>query len=180
MGKQNVKRNQAPGGAVSAVEPGTLADQVDLRPGDVVLAVNGYPLRDVIDFRFYAAEEEIELRVQRDGREIVLSGARRYDQPVGVEFAHPTFDVDIRRCTNKCEFCFVTQSPRGMRRTVYIKDDDYRYSFLFGHFVTLTNLKDEDWDRIEEQHLSPLYVSVHATELELRRRLLVKHGSVLG
>jgi NifB/MoaA-like Fe-S oxidoreductase len=91
-----------------------------------------------------------------------------------VEFAHPTFDVDIRRCTNKCEFCFVTQSPRGMRRTVYIKDDDYRYSFLFGHFVTLTNLKDQDWERIEEQHLSPLYVSVHATELELRRKLLVK------
>jgi putative radical SAM enzyme (TIGR03279 family) len=182
MGKQNVKRNQAPGGAVSAVEPGTLADHVGLRPGDLVLAVNGYPLRDVIDFRFYAAEEEIELTVQRDGRETVLSGARRYEQPVGVEFAHPTFDVDIRRCNNKCEFCFVTQSPRGMRRTVYIKDDDYRYSFLFGHFVTLTNLKDQDWERIEEQHLSPLYVSVHATELELRRKLLVKKDApdVLG
>jgi putative radical SAM enzyme (TIGR03279 family) len=169
-----LKRDKIPGGLVSAVEPGTLADQMGLRPGDVVLAVNGYPLRDVIDFRFYAAEEEIELAVQRDGRKLALSGRRGYEQPVGVEFAHPTFDVDIRRCNNKCEFCFVTQSPRGMRRTVYIKDDDYRYSFLFGHFVTLTNLTDEDWERIEEQHLSPLYVSVHATELELRRKLLVK------
>lgn len=172
-----MKRNQSTGGLVSAIEPGTLAERMGLRPGDVVVAVNDYTLRDVIDFRFYAAEEEIELRVRRDGQEIMLGGARGYDQPVGVEFAHPTFDVDIRRCNNKCEFCFVTQSPRGMRRTVYIKDDDYRYSFLFGHFVTLTNLADEDWERIEEQHLSPLYVSVHATELELRRRLLVKKNA---
>jgi putative radical SAM enzyme (TIGR03279 family) len=169
-----LKRNQSPGGLVSTVEPDTLAEQMGLRPGDVVVAVNGYPLRDVIDFRFYTAEEEIDLLVRRDGRELTLSGMRAYDQPVGVEFAHPTFDVDIRRCNNKCEFCFVSQSPRGMRRTVYIKDDDYRYSFLFGHFVTLTNLADEDWERIEEQHLSPLYISVHATELELRRKLLVK------
>jgi putative radical SAM enzyme (TIGR03279 family) len=169
-----MKRNQLPGGVVSAVEPGGLAAQMGLRPGDVIVAVNGYPLRDVIDFRFYSAEEEVELEVRRDGQELTLSGLRAYGQPVGVEFAHPTFDVDIRRCTNKCEFCFVTQSPRGMRRTVYIKDDDYRYSFLFGHFVTLTNLSEADWERVEEQHLSPLYVSVHATELELRRKLLAK------
>jgi putative radical SAM enzyme (TIGR03279 family) len=172
-----MKRNQLPGGVVSAVEPGGLAAQMGLRPGDVILTVNGYLLRDVIDFRFYSAEEEIELEVQRDGQELTLSGLRAYGQPVGVEFAHPTFDVDIRRCTNECEFCFVTQSPHGMRRTVYIKDDDYRYSFLFGHFVTLTNLDAEDWERVEEQHLSPLYVSVHATELELRRKLLSKAGA---
>lgn len=172
-----MKRSQMPGGVVSAVESGTLAAHIGLQPGDSILAVNGYPLRDVIDFRFYSAEEEIEWLVQRDSRELTLSGAREYNQPLGVEFAHPTFDIDIRRCTNKCEFCFVTQSPRGMRRTVYIKDDDYRYSFLYGHFVTLTNLDDEDWGRIEEQHLSPLYVSVHATELELRRKLLAKKNA---
>jgi len=174
-----LKPNQLSGGLVSAVEPDTLADQMGLQAGDVILAVNDHPLRDVIDFRFYAAEEEIELTVQRDGRELTLSGVRRYDQPVGVEFAHPTFDVDIRRCNNKCEFCFVTQSPRGMRRTVYIKDDDYRYSFLFGHFVTLTNLGDEDWERIEEQHLSPLYVSVHATDPDARRAMLINPRAAL-
>jgi putative radical SAM enzyme (TIGR03279 family) len=172
-----LKRNRAPGGMVSAIEAGALADQMGLRPGDVILAVNHYPLHDVIDFRFFSAEERVELQVRRDGQEFTLSGERQYGQPVGVEFAHPTFDVDIRRCANKCEFCFVTQSPRGMRQTVYIKDDDYRYSFLFGHFVTLTNLDDEDWERIEEQHLSPLYVSVHATELELRRQLLSKKNA---
>ena len=172
-----MKRNHWPGGVVSGVEPGTLADHLGLQPGDVILAANGRPLRDVIDFRYYSAEEEVEWWVQRDSREFALGGLRGYDQPLGVEFTHPTFDVDIRRCANKCEFCFVTQSPRGMRRTVYIKDDDYRFSFLFGHFVTLTNLDDEDWKRIEEQHLSPLYVSVHATDLELRRRLLVKKNA---
>ncbi len=172
-----MKHKQLSGGVISTIEPGALADRMGLQPGDVILAVNGHPLRDVIDFQFYSAEEGIELQIRRNDQEFTKHGLRDYDLPWGIEFVHPTFDVDIRRCINKCEFCFVTQSPRGMRRTVYIKDDDYRYSFLAGHFVTLTNLDDEDWERIEEQHLSPLYVSVHATELELRRKLLVKQDT---
>ncbi len=92
--------------------------------------------------------------------------------PLGIEFTHPTFDIDIRRCNNLCPFCFVLQTAPRMRRTLYIKDDDYRYSFLYGHYVTLTNLNDHDWWRIEHQHLSPLYVSVHATDLEARRKCL--------
>ncbi|MCL5998817.1 MAG: DUF512 domain-containing protein, partial [Chloroflexi bacterium] len=93
-------------------------------------------------------------------------------QSLGIVFEHPTFDIDIRRCNNLCPFCFVLQNAPRMRRTLYIKDDDYRYSFLFGHFVTLTNLSEEDWARLAEQRLSPLYISVHATDPEVRRKCL--------
>jgi putative radical SAM enzyme (TIGR03279 family) len=160
------------GGIVAAVEPGSLADELGLRPGDELLAVNGFPVEDVIDVQFYSAEEHVELTVRRGGCEFVVGSDREYDQPLGLEFAHPTFDVDIRRCNNLCTFCFVLQMAPRMRRTLYIKDDDYRYSFLYGHYVTLTNLSPRDVERIERQHLSPLYVSVHATELDVRRKLL--------
>jgi putative radical SAM enzyme (TIGR03279 family) len=160
------------GGAIAAIAPGSLAAELDLRPGDELLAVNGHPLRDVIDVQFYSAEEELELLVRRSGELTLYEVERDYAEPLGLEFTHPTFDVDIRRCNNLCSFCFVLQTGPRMRRTLYVKDDDYRYSFLQGHYVTLTNLADEDWARIEEQRLGPLYVSVHATELELRRQVL--------
>jgi putative radical SAM enzyme (TIGR03279 family) len=160
------------GGCVSQVAPGSLAERVGLRPGDVILLVNGRALRDVIDFNFYSAEPTLTFVVQRAGERISVSAERRFGEAIGVEFAHPTFDTDIRRCSNRCDFCFVAQTPRGMRHGLYVKDDDYRYSFLFGQFVTLTNLVEEDWQRIAEQHLSPLFVSVHATEPELRGQML--------
>jgi putative radical SAM enzyme (TIGR03279 family) len=141
-------------------------------PGDELLAVNGHSVEDVIDVQFYSAEERVELTARRAGRAFTVGGERDYDQPLGLEFIHPTFDFDIRRCNNLCAFCFVLQMAPKMRRTLYIKDDDYRYSFLYGHFVTLTNLSERDWERIDRQHLSPLYVSVHATELDVRRKLL--------
>ena len=151
------------GGAISSVEPYSLAERVSLQPGDELLSINGHPLRDVIDVRFYAAEEHLTLRVRRDGREFTVEAERRYDEPLGLAFTHPTFD-GIRRCNNRCEFCFVAQMPPGLRRSLYVKDDDYRYSFLFGNYITLTNLDESDWERFGEQHLSPLYVSVHATD----------------
>ena len=160
------------GGVITGVAPGSLAEAVGVMPGDVLTAVNGQPVEDVIDVQFYAADEYVELALLRGGQELVLSGARAYEQQLGLAFEHPTFDIDIRRCNNLCEFCFVLQMAPRMRRTLYIKDDDYRYSFLFGHFVTLTNLAEHDWWRIANQGLSPLYVSVHATDLELRRRFL--------
>ncbi|PJF36234.1 MAG: DUF512 domain-containing protein [Candidatus Thermofonsia Clade 1 bacterium] len=166
------ERIAQPVGIVKAVLPHSAAAELGVQPNDELLAVNGHLCEDVIDVQYYAAEEWLELRIRRQGRELTLSGERRYDQPLGIEFMHPTFDIDIRRCNNLCEFCFVLQMAPRMRRTLYIKDDDYRYSFLFGHFVTLTNLRERDWQRIIEQHLSPLYVSVHATDLELRRRCL--------
>jgi putative radical SAM enzyme (TIGR03279 family) len=161
-----------PGGVITAVEPGSLADKAGLQQGDELVSINGHPLRDVIDVRFYGAEEELALEVKRAGEQRQLHAHREYGQELGLAFVNPTFDVDIRRCVNRCDFCFVKQNARGMRRSLYIKDDDYRYSFLLGNFVTLTNLQEEDWARLDEQRLSPLFVSVHATEPELRRRFL--------
>jgi putative radical SAM enzyme (TIGR03279 family) len=169
--------SKRPGGVISAVEPGSLAARAGLQPGDELLAINGYPLRDIIDVQFYGAEEMLELSVSRDGEQWRIDIERTYDQDLGLSFINPTFDVDIRRCANNCDFCFVKQNARGMRRSLYIKDDDYRYSFLFGNFVTLTNLTADDWARLEEQRLSPLYVSVHATDLELRRRFLSRSSA---
>jgi putative radical SAM enzyme (TIGR03279 family) len=160
------------GGLIAGVEPGSLAAKLGVRAGDVLLEVNGEPVEDVIDVQYYAAEYAVEMTLQRDGKVITRSGERGEMQPLGLSFEHPTFDIDIRRCNNLCGFCFVLQMAPRFRRTLYIKDDDYRYSFLFGHFVTLTNLSEHDEWRIVEQGLSPLYVSVHATDLELRRRCL--------
>ena len=159
-------------GIIKRVEPFSVAASAELRAGDALLAINGHPLRDVIDAQFYGAEDKIELLFDRAGVQHTVHVRREFGQALGIEFEHPTFDIDIRRCNNLCPFCFVLQNAPRMRRTLYIKDDDYRYSFLFGHFVTLTNLSQEDWDRIAEQRLSPLYVSVHATDDEIRRKCL--------
>jgi putative radical SAM enzyme (TIGR03279 family) len=163
---------QHKGGLVTAVQPRSAAAKAGVQVGDELVAVNGNPVEDVIDVQFYAAEPELQLTVRRQGEELLLGGKRAYNRPLGLEFDHPTFDTDIRRCNNLCEFCFVLQMAPRFRRTLYIKDDDYRYSFLFGHFVTLTNLSDHDWHRIETMGLSPLYVSVHVTDWELRRKFL--------
>jgi putative radical SAM enzyme (TIGR03279 family) len=165
-------------GVVESVEPGSLAEQLGLQAGDEVLAVNGHPVQDVIDVQYYAAEDEVEIVYRRataaggSASSLSARGERADNQALGLNFIHPTFDIDIRRCNNLCPFCFVLQTAPRMRRTLYIKDDDYRYSFLYGHFVTLTNLSARDWHRIEEQHLSPLFVSVHSTDLENRRACL--------
>ncbi len=165
-------KHHVPGGRITAVEPGSLAEKLGARPGDELVAVNRHPVQDIIDVQFYAADEHVELRLRRGADELTVSGERGGGQTLGLEFAHPTFDTDIRRCNNVCPFCFVLQMPPRMRRSLYVKDDDYRYSFLFGHYVTLTNLSERDWKRIERQHLSPLYISVHATPLEARRQVL--------
>jgi putative radical SAM enzyme (TIGR03279 family) len=160
------------GGIIAAIEPESFAAEVGLRVGDEIVEVNGQPVEDVIDVQFYAADEWIELKVRRNGLLLTCKGGRDYNQTLGIEFEHPTFDIDIRRCNNLCPFCFVLQMPNRMRRALYVKDDDYRYSFLHGHFVTLTNLSEHDWQRIADQALSPLYVSVHATDLAVRRACL--------
>jgi len=163
-------------GMITAVASGSLAERAGLRAGDELVAINGHRLRDVIDVQFYAAEEQLLLEGRRGGETFAIEIERRYDEPLGLDFAEPLFD-GIRRCNNHCDFCFVAQLPPGLRRSLYVRDDDYRLSFLHGSYVTLTNLDESDWARIAEQHLSPLYVSVHATTPNLRRRLLGNHAA---
>jgi putative radical SAM enzyme (TIGR03279 family) len=159
------------GGVIDAVRDGSIADRIGLRPGDRVTKIDGRVLRDAVDFQFFAAEDVITLEVVRDSEARSIDIEKHPDEDLGVGFQDAAFD-GIRTCNNACFFCFLKGNPKGLRRTLYVKDDDYRLSFYHGNFVTLTNLTEEDWRRIEEQRLSPLNVSVHATEPELRRYLL--------
>jgi len=164
-------RLPADGGVViAAIRRRTAAATAGLAVGDRILAVNGAPLRDAIDFQFHAGDEHLELTVDRDGVRQTLDLDRR-GRDLGLELAAPT-PAEIATCANKCVFCFIHQLPRGMRRSLYVKDDDFRLSFLHGNYITLTDLDEAELSRIETQRLSPLYVSVHATDPTLRHELL--------
>ena len=157
---------------VSGVRAGSLAEAAGIEPGDSLLSLDGRVLRDAVDYQFYQAEPEVELRVLKaDGLEDLIVFEKEIDEDLGIEFERATWD-DVTLCNNNCFFCFLKGLPKGLRKPLYTKDDDYRLSFLHGNFVTLTNLTEDDWARLEEQRLSPLNVSVHATEIDLRRRLL--------
>ncbi len=160
------------GGQITGIEPGSLADEIGLQIGDALLAINNNKCIDIIDVQYYGADEWLDLLIRRDDKLLLYEAERAYNQTLGMQFAHPTFDIDVRRCKNLCGFCFVLQMAPRYRRTLYIKDDDYRYSFLFGYFVTLTNLKPSDWERVRLMGLSPLYISVHVTDLQKRRDFL--------
>jgi putative radical SAM enzyme (TIGR03279 family) len=155
---------------VAAVTPRTPAAAAGLARGDRIVAVNGHRLRDAIDFQFHAGEERLELTVERDGVTAVRRLHRR-GPGLGLELTAPR-PSDIATCANKCVFCFIHQLPKGMRRSLYVKDDDFRLSFLHGNYITLSDLDEASFARIIEQHLSPLYISVHATDPELRHALL--------
>lgn len=159
------------GGLIVAVQPHSIAQELGWQPGDRLLALNGHPLRDIIDYRFYQADAAVVALIERGGQTLTYSIHKDPDEDLGVTFAQGLFDR-LRTCNNNCPFCFLKGLPKGLRRSLYLKDDDYRYSFLFGNFITLTNLNEADWQRIAEQRLSPLYVSVHATDPEVRRFLL--------
>ncbi len=159
-------------GLISGVEPGSPADAAGIEPGDQLLEIDGRAPRDAVDVQFYGAGDLVTVQVRKaNGLLDLIEFEKEYDADLGLEFETATWD-GIQLCNNNCFFCFLKGLPRGMRKTLYIKDDDYRLSFLHGNFVTLTNLTEDDWTRLEEQRLSPLNVSVHATELELRRKML--------
>ncbi len=182
-------------GWVREVVPESPADLAGISPGDLVKTINGNPVRDLLDYQFYASEDELLLGIERNGRPVEVLVAKEPDEEMGIRFGEEPAPF-IRICANKCVFCFVKGLPErrvpdpyagrrrgsgrasepglplGMRDSLYVKDDDYRYSFLFGNFITLTNLKEQDWKRLEEQRLSPVYVSVHTTNSELRRKMV--------
>ena len=154
---------------VTAVEHGSIAEQLGIVPGTKLLSVDGQELEDFLDWEFLTAEDAFLLHVrQPDGGEIEFDIERPAYEPLGVSLEPPR----IRRCANRCDFCFVDGLPEGLREVLYIRDDDYRLSFRYGNFATLTNLKERDLRRIVEYRLSPLYVSVHATDPVIRRWLL--------
>jgi putative radical SAM enzyme (TIGR03279 family) len=154
---------------VVAVQPLSIGSELGLAPGTELLTVNGRELEDFLDWEFLTAEEEFILHVrQPDGEEIEFEIERPLDEPMGIAVE----PARIRRCANRCDFCFVDGLPPGLRDVLYIRDDDYRLSFRYGNFATLTNLKPHDVERIVEYRLSPLYVSVHATDPVVRRYLL--------
>ena len=159
-------------GIISTIIPDSIGAEIGLVPGDRLLEVNGEAVQDIIDLSFALAEEEIELLIEHaSGNQELIAFEKEYDEDLGLEFENAVFD-NVRHCANNCIFCFVDQMPSGMRDSLYIKDDDYRLSFLYGNFVTLTNLNSRDLNRIARLHLSPLYVSVHTTNGELRQQML--------
>ncbi len=159
-------------GTISNVAAGSLAEELELAAGDKILAVNGHKITDIIDLSFQLAEEEIELLIEHaDGEREIIAFEKDIDEELGAEFSTAVFD-GVRRCKNHCVFCFVDMIAPNMRKTLSVKDDDYRLSFLFGNFITLTNLTAKDFRRIKNFHLSPLFVSIHAMNPELRAKIL--------
>ncbi|OKH19980.1 TIGR03279 family radical SAM protein [[Limnothrix rosea] IAM M-220] len=157
---------------VLSVVTASIAEEIGFEKGDAIVSINGTSPRDLIDYQFLCADEYLELEVlDKRGKKHHVEIEKDYDEDLGLEFENALFDGLIQ-CNNACPFCFIDQQPPGKRKTLYLKDDDYRLSFLYGSYLTLTNLPEREWRRISQMRLSPLYVSVHATEAPIRRRLL--------
>lgn len=157
---------------IESVEPGSIADELGIERGDVLLSIDGQEIEDVFDYHFYINDEELTLLIEKpDGEEWELEIEKDYEEDLGISFGQGLMD-EYRSCRNKCIFCFIDQMPGGMRDTLYFKDDDSRLSFLQGNYVTLTNMSDHDIDRIIRYHLEPINISFHTTNPDLRCRML--------
>lgn len=156
---------------ITEVERGSYAEKSGIVAGDSLVAINSHPIRDVLDFRFYMCEKKLELELERDGKSYTVKIKKDEYDDIGLGFE--TFLMDKQqRCSNKCIFCFIDQNPHGMREGIYFKDDDTRLSFLFGNYVTLTNVPDSELHRLCEMHISPVNISVQVTDPELRCMML--------
>lgn len=166
---------------VVRVNEGSIAEEAGIETGDIIVSINGEKPKDIIEYKFACADDFLELEIEKkDGEIWVVEIEKDYDEDLGLEFSTDTFDKTIV-CRNNCMFCFVDQMPPNLRSTLYVKDDDYRLSFLHGNFITMTNLGKIELKRITKYHLSPLYISVHTTVPEVRARLLnnPKAGEIL-
>lgn len=166
-------RNDNKGIKVENVEPSSLSEIAGLAVGDFLLSINGNAISDEIDYMYHSSYETLDLKVKRDGKIMPLLISNQPGAEIGIGLAQSK----VKTCQNKCIFCFVGQLPKGLRRTLYVKDEDYRLSFLYGNYITMTNLSEDDKRRIVEMRLSPLYISVHTTDDGLRRRMLGNHGA---
>ena len=157
---------------IEAVQRNSIGKDLGFQPGDKLLSINGVQPRDLIDYKYLIAEEQLELEVLDDDDKLhKIQLDKNLDDDLGLVFKEVLFD-GLKQCNNHCSFCFIDQQPKGHRNTLYLKDDDYRMSFLYGSYLTLTNLRQKDWQRIEQQRLSPLFVSIHSTDSTLRAKLL--------
>ena len=157
---------------IKEVLKGSIAEEMEIEVGDYLLSVNGQEIHDIIDYRFLTADEELLLEIEKQNGEVwEIEIEKDYGEELGIEFGGGIMDK-AKSCSNKCMFCFIDQLPKGMRETLYFKDDDSRLSFLQGNFVTLTNMKEEDIQRIIKYHISPINISVHTTNPELRVKML--------
>jgi putative radical SAM enzyme (TIGR03279 family) len=154
------------------VADNSIAEEIGIETGDILISINGKKIVDIIDYQFYGQDDYMVVDVQKpDGELWSIEIEKDYDEVLGLEFDGVVFDR-MKVCKNRCIFCFVDQMPPHMRQTLYIKDDDYRYSFLYGNFITLTNLTEADWQKIITLKLSPLYISVHCIQPDLRKKML--------
>ena len=158
-------------GKIGKVKEGSPAWEAGIRPGDELISVDSRAVRDVLDYRYRTLEEDLDLEITRSGETCLFHIAKDLDEDLGLEFEEELFD-GLHTCANSCIFCFLHQMPKGLRRSLYVHDDDYRLSFAQGNYITLTNLSNEDMDRICSQRMSTMYISVHATEPDLRERML--------
>lgn len=162
---------------IESVHPGGIAEEMGLEKGDRLVRINGEPVEDILDYIYLVDDESLLVEIEKSSGEIwEIEVEKPADEDLGIVFASPTL-TGIKRCRNKCLFCFVDQMPKGMRSSLYVKDDDYRLSALHGNFVTLTNLEDRDRERIRSYHISPVNVSVHATDPQVRRRMMSNPGA---